>query len=54
VEVVADPELRAHGRLGAVTDTAYVVRPDGHLGFRCAPPDAARLGEQLARLGLVA
>jgi 2-polyprenyl-6-methoxyphenol hydroxylase-like FAD-dependent oxidoreductase len=52
VDVVADPELRAHGRLGAVADTAYVVRPDGHLGFRCQPPDAARLGEHLAVLGV--
>jgi FAD binding domain len=52
VEVVADPELRAHGRLGAVADTAYVVRPDGHLGFRCGPPDAAPLREHLALLGV--
>jgi hypothetical protein len=52
VDVVADPELRAHGRLGAVADTACVVRPDGHLGFRCEPPDAARLGQHLAVLGV--
>jgi hypothetical protein len=51
VGVVADPELRVHGRLGAVADTAYVVRPDGHLGFRCEPPDAARLAKHLAVLG---
>jgi hypothetical protein len=52
VAVLADPALRAHGRLGAVADAAYVVRPDGHLGFRCEPPDAARLAEHLALLGV--
>jgi hypothetical protein len=52
VEVIADPALRAHGRLGAVADAAYVVRPDGHLGFRCKPPDGARLAEHLALLGV--
>jgi 2-polyprenyl-6-methoxyphenol hydroxylase-like FAD-dependent oxidoreductase len=52
VEAVADPELRAHGRLGAVADAAYVVRPDGHLGFRCEPPDGARLAEHLSLLGV--
>jgi 2-polyprenyl-6-methoxyphenol hydroxylase-like FAD-dependent oxidoreductase len=51
VEVVADPELRAHGRLGAVADVAYVVRPDGYLGFRCEPPKAAQLERHLALLG---
>jgi 2-polyprenyl-6-methoxyphenol hydroxylase-like FAD-dependent oxidoreductase len=52
VEAVADPALRAHGRLGAVTDAAYLVRPDGHLGFRCEPPEGARLAEHLALLGV--
>jgi 2-polyprenyl-6-methoxyphenol hydroxylase-like FAD-dependent oxidoreductase len=51
-EALADPELRAHGRLGAVADAAYVVRPDGHLGFRCEPPDAARVAEHLSRIGV--
>lgn len=52
VEALADPELRAHGRLGAVADAAYVVRPDGHLGFRCEPPNAARVAEHLSRIGV--
>jgi 2-polyprenyl-6-methoxyphenol hydroxylase-like FAD-dependent oxidoreductase len=52
VEALADPEPRAHGRLGAVADAAYVVRPDGYLGFRCEPPDAARLAEHLGLLGV--
>jgi 2-polyprenyl-6-methoxyphenol hydroxylase-like FAD-dependent oxidoreductase len=51
-DVLADPELHVHGRLGAVDDTAYVVRPDGYLGFRCQPPDAGPLAEHLRVLGL--
>jgi hypothetical protein len=41
-----------HGRLGALTDAAYVVRPDGYLGFRCDPPDADALAEHLGAFGL--
>jgi hypothetical protein len=52
VEVLADPALRVHGRLGAVAATAYVVRPDGYLGFRCEPPNAGRLADHLGLLGL--
>jgi 2-polyprenyl-6-methoxyphenol hydroxylase-like FAD-dependent oxidoreductase len=52
VEVIADPGLHAHGRLGAVADAAFVVRPDGYLGFRCEPPDEARLAAHLESLGL--
>ena len=52
VELIADPALRAHGRLGAVADAAFVVRPDGYLGFRCEPPDEARLAAHLALVGL--
>jgi hypothetical protein len=52
VEAFADPALRAHGRLGAVSQAAYVVRPDGHLGFRCEPRDAAWLAERLSALGI--
>jgi hypothetical protein len=52
VEVIADPGLHAHGRLGAVADAAFVLRPDGYLGFRCEPPDAGRLAAHLESLGL--
>ncbi|MGE5637012.1 MAG: FAD-dependent monooxygenase [Nocardioidaceae bacterium] len=54
VELVADPALHAHGRLGAVADTAYVVRPDGHLAFRCEPPDAGWLADRLRAVGVPA
>jgi 2-polyprenyl-6-methoxyphenol hydroxylase-like FAD-dependent oxidoreductase len=52
VELLADPALRVHGRLGAVSEAAYVVRPDGYLGFRCEPPEAERLADHLGLLGL--
>jgi hypothetical protein len=37
---LADPALRVHGRLGAVEDTLFVIRPDGHVGYRAALADA--------------
>ena len=52
VEVMTDPTLRAHGRLGALGEAAYVVRPDGHLGFRCEPPDADWLAARLRSIGV--
>ena len=52
VECFAEPTLHVHGRLGAVSDTAYVVRPDGYLGFRCAPADADRLAGHLRAFGI--
>ena len=52
VEVLADAGLRAHGRLGATEEAAFVVRPDGYLGFRCEPPDPARIAGHLGRLGV--
>jgi hypothetical protein len=49
VETVADTELTAHGRFGAVRPTLALVRPDGYLAYRGEPPDAARLDAFLAR-----
>ena len=37
---LADPALRVHGRLGAAEDTLFVIRPDGHVGYRAALADA--------------
>jgi 2-polyprenyl-6-methoxyphenol hydroxylase-like FAD-dependent oxidoreductase len=37
---LADPALRVHGRLGAAEDTLFVIRPDGHVGYRGALADA--------------
>jgi 2-polyprenyl-6-methoxyphenol hydroxylase-like FAD-dependent oxidoreductase len=52
VEVFADPTLRVHGRLGAISDAAYVVRPDGYLALRCEPPDAGWLETRLQSIGV--
>jgi hypothetical protein len=49
VDALADSELAAHGRLGAVRPTLALVRPDGYLAYRGEPPDAARLDAFLAR-----
>jgi 2-polyprenyl-6-methoxyphenol hydroxylase-like FAD-dependent oxidoreductase len=46
---LADPALRVHGRLGAAQDTLFVIRPDGHVGYRAALADADP-GEYLARV----
>jgi len=37
---LADPALRVHGRLGAADDTLFVIRPDGHVGYRAVLADA--------------
>jgi 2-polyprenyl-6-methoxyphenol hydroxylase-like FAD-dependent oxidoreductase len=52
IKAFADPALRAHGSLGAVADAAYVVRPDGYLGFRCEPPDRDWLATHLEAIGV--
>jgi 2-polyprenyl-6-methoxyphenol hydroxylase-like FAD-dependent oxidoreductase len=52
VDVLADAALAAHGRLGATGEAAFVVRPDGFLGFRCEPPDGDRIAGHLGRLGV--
>jgi hypothetical protein len=49
VDGLADPELAAHGRLGAVRPTLALVRPDGYLAYRGELPDATRLDAFLAR-----
>jgi 2-polyprenyl-6-methoxyphenol hydroxylase-like FAD-dependent oxidoreductase len=53
VEVIADPTFRIHGRLGAVADAVYVVRPDGYLGARSDTSDIAVVARNLARYGAV-
>lgn len=48
--VVQDPDGRLHERFGGGEPTLCVIRPDGHLGFRCAPPSLAALKTHLDRL----
>jgi 2-polyprenyl-6-methoxyphenol hydroxylase-like FAD-dependent oxidoreductase/heme-degrading monooxygenase HmoA len=43
----ADAFREAYGVRGAA---AYLIRPDGHVGFRCAPVSAAALDEHLAAI----
>ena len=52
VEVLADPSVHVHGRLGAVHDATYIVRPDGYLSARIEPPDVDVLVTHLQRLGV--
>ena len=49
-EVLLDPEGQLHERLGADQPRLCVIRPDGHLGFSCAPPSADALKAHLARM----
>ena len=43
----ADAFREAYGVRGAA---AYLIRPDGHVGFRCAPVSAAALDDHLANI----
>ena len=46
----ADRDGAAARRYGAGAPCLYLVRPDGYIGYRAQPPDAARLGAYLDRL----
>lgn len=48
--VLLDPASAAHGAYGAGAECAYLVRPDGHVGFRTQPASAEPLIEHLTRL----
>lgn len=45
--ILSDPTGELHERYGAVAPTAYLIRPDGYVGFRSQPVDEARLLEHL-------
>jgi 2-polyprenyl-6-methoxyphenol hydroxylase-like FAD-dependent oxidoreductase len=47
LDAATDPDRTARRRWGVRGDAAYVVRPDGYVGFRCAPADAARIVSHL-------
>jgi hypothetical protein len=51
-DVLLDPQGRLHERLGAERPSLCLIRPDGHLGFSCAPPSAAVLRSHLGRMFL--
>jgi 2-polyprenyl-6-methoxyphenol hydroxylase-like FAD-dependent oxidoreductase len=48
--VVQDPKRELHRRYGATSESLYLIRPDGYVGFRSRPADLAALREQLARV----
>ncbi len=48
-KVVCDPGASLHRRYGARNACLYLVRPDGYVGYRAQPIDAAALGAYLDR-----
>ncbi|MEM7224942.1 MAG: FAD-dependent monooxygenase [Pseudomonadota bacterium] len=48
--ILRDPSGTVHERLGADKPSLCVVRPDGHLGFRAAPPSLDALQAHLSRI----
>lgn len=36
---ILDPNMHLHNQLGASMESAYIIRPDMHIGFRSAPID---------------
>jgi 2-polyprenyl-6-methoxyphenol hydroxylase-like FAD-dependent oxidoreductase len=50
--LLRDPTGSLHERLGADRPSLCLVRPDGHLGLRAAPPSLEALGRHLGRIFL--
>jgi len=48
--VVRDSEGAAHRCFGARGQCLYLIRPDGHIGWRSLPADWGRLSDHLASL----
>lgn len=48
--VYCDPELVVHNTYGAATESLYLIRPDGYIGFRSQPAKLAPLEEHLSKL----
>ncbi|MCA9493299.1 MAG: FAD-dependent monooxygenase [Myxococcales bacterium] len=46
--LLLDPEGQLHQVFGAGVATAFLVRPDGYVGWRCHPVDGAKLRERLS------
>ncbi|CAN5909061.1 FAD-dependent monooxygenase [soil metagenome] len=42
--------VRLHRRFEARSPSLYLIRPDGHVGYRATPPDAGRLDFYLKRI----
>ncbi len=50
--LAADRDDQIHARLGVLEDTVLLVRPDGYLGYRGEPPDAAEVSAYLASVAI--
>ena len=49
-DLLYDPAALLHERLCGDTPSLCVIRPDGHLGFRCSPPSLEALASYLNRI----
>jgi hypothetical protein len=45
---LGDPDQLAHRQYGVTAASAYVIRPDAHIGYRGRPVDGDRLMADLA------
>lgn len=50
VQVLFDADGEMHRRFGARSESLYLVRPDGYVGYRCQPADEHRFMAYLDRL----
>ena len=48
--VLVDPDGSLHKAYAAVDETLFLVRPDGYIGYRARPADAAKLTDYLRRI----
>ena len=39
-----------HQAYGARAECVYLIRPDGHIGYRCQPADVSRVREYIERI----
>jgi hypothetical protein len=46
---LGDPNRSAHRQYGVTAASAFVIRPDKHIGYRGRPVDAERLMADLAK-----
>ena len=49
-EVVLDSDGSLHRRYGATSESLYLIRPDGYVGYRSQPAVGEKLDEYLKRM----
>jgi hypothetical protein len=50
IPLLHDPDGRLHAHFGARLACLYLIRPDGHVGYRARPPDPGRFTAYLGRV----